>query len=69
MLSLSMSSFFRPMNGANFPSILHEKWKPHLGPSTSPDQTLILDGLVLSLSSDELEMSSSPGTHQITENK
>ena len=41
--------------------LLLEKCKPHLGPSASQDQTLVLAGLAFSSSSDEFERSSSPG--------
>ena len=62
MVSMSMSSSLSPMSGAKFPPIvLLEKYKPHLGPSASQDQTLVLAGLAFSSSSDELERSSSPG--------
>ena len=40
--------------------LLLEKCMPHLGPSTSQGQTLVLAGLCFSPSSDELERSSSP---------
>ena len=40
---------------------LLEKWKPHLGPTASQDQTLVLAGLAFSQSSDEFERSSPPG--------
>ena len=40
---------------------LLEKCKPHLGPSTSQDQILVLAGLAFLPSSDELERSPSPG--------
>ena len=43
-----------------FPTYL-ENCKPHLGPSASQDQTLVLAGLVFSPSSDELERPLSPG--------
>ena len=61
MVSMSMSSSLSPMSGANFPPIVFEKCKPHLGPSASQDQTLVLAGLAFSPSSDELERSSSLG--------
>ena len=61
MVSMSMSSSLSPMSGANFPPMLPEKCKPHLGPSASQDQTLVLAGLAFSPSSDELERSSLPG--------
>ena len=40
---------------------LLEKCRPHLGPSASQDQSLVLAVLAFSPSSDELERSSSPG--------
>ena len=49
------------MSGANFPPIVLEKCKPHLGPSASLGQTLVLAGLAFSPSSDDLERSLSPG--------
>ena len=52
MVSMSMSSSLSPMSGANF---------PHLGPSASLDQTFVLAGFAFSPSSDELEITSSPG--------
>ena len=45
--------------------LLHEKCKPHLGTSTSQDQTLVFVCLALSSSSDEPERASSPGHGQI----
>ena len=61
MVLMPMSSSLSPMSGANFLPIVLEKCKPHLGPSTSQDQTLVLAGWVFSPSSDEFERSSSPG--------
>ena len=61
MVSMSMSSSLSPMSGANLHLLLLEKCKPHLGPSASQDQTVVLAGLAFSSSSDELERSSSPG--------
>ena len=61
MILMYMSSSLSPMSGANFPPILLEKCKPHLGPSASQDQTLVMAGLAFSPSPDELERSSSPG--------
>ena len=51
---MSMSSSRSPMSGANFPP----NCKPHLGPSASQIQTLVMTGLAFSRSSDELERSS-----------
>ena len=61
MVLMSMSSSLSPMSGAIFIVSLLGKCKPHLGPSTSQDQTLVFAGLALSPSLDELERSSSPG--------
>ena len=61
MVLMSMSSSLRPMSGVNFPHIVAWKCKPHLGPLTSHDQTLVLAGLAFSPSSAELKRSSSPG--------
>ena len=58
MVLLSMSSSFRLMNGK---LLLLEKCMPHLGPSTSHGQILVLAGLGFSPSLDELKRSSSPG--------
>ena len=51
---MSMSSSRSPMSGANFTP----NCEPHLGPSASQIQTLVMTGLAFSRSSDELERSS-----------
>ena len=61
MVLMSTSSSLSPMSGANSHLSLLGECKPHLGPSTSEDQTLVLAGLAFSPSSDEFERSSSPG--------
>ena len=51
MVLMSMSSFLRPMSGAISHPLVLGKWVPHLGPSTSQDQTYVfamgLHGLVV----------------------
>ena len=61
MVSMSMSSSLSLMSGKKFPPIVAGNCKPHLGPSASQDQTLVLAGLAFSPSLDELERSSLPG--------
>ena len=61
MVLMSMSSSLSRMGGATSHLSFLEKCKPHLGPSASQDQTLVLASLAFSPSSDELERSSSLG--------
>ena len=58
MVSMPMSSSLSPVSGANFPLKVAGKMKPHLGPSASQGQILVLAGSAFSPSSDELERSS-----------
>ena len=60
MVLVSITSSLSLMSGANFPSIVAWKCEPHLGPSTSQDQTFVLAGLAFSPSLD-LKRSSIPG--------
>ena len=61
MVLMSISSPVSPMSVRISHLSLFEKCKPHLGPSDSQDQTLVLAGLAFSPSSDEIERSSSLG--------